>query len=125
MERSDIPLILSLPPGSKNDPTGLFFVSKKRGTYFLVLDMAVILILFASFTSKDGTEGFEKNLNIGCDTPMIDVETVEADDFFEISDFTTAGDLPETGNAWFDTDTTLMVGRILVIFIDRWRASAN
>ena len=56
---------------------------------------------------------------------MIDVETVEADDFFEISDFATAGDLPEAGDTWFDTDTTFMVSRILVIFIDRWRASAN
>ena len=102
-----------------------YFLLKKRGIYFLVLDMAVILILFASFTSKDGTEGLEKNLNISGNTPVIDVEAVEADDFFEISDFTTAGDLPEAGNTWFDTDTTFMVGRILVIFIDRWRASAN
>ena len=81
--------------------------------------------LLASFTGKDGTEGLEKNLNISGDTPVIDVETVKADDFFEISDFATAGDLPEAGNAWFDTDTTFMVGRILVIFINSWRASAN
>ena len=87
--------------------------------------MAAISILLASFTGKDGTEGLEKDLNIGCDTPVIDVETVEADDFFEISDFTTAGDLPEAGDTRFDTDTTFMVGRILVIFIDRWRASTN
>ena len=87
--------------------------------------MAAILILLASFTSKDGAEGLEENLNISCDTPVIDVEAVEADDFFEISDFTTARDLPEASDAWFDTDTTFMVGRILVIFIDRWRASAN
>ena len=102
-----------------------YFLLKKRGIYFLVLDMAVILILFASFTREDGTEGLEENFNISCDTPVIDVETVEADDFFEISDLTTAGDLPEAGNTWFDTDTTLMVGRILIIFINSWRASTN
>ena len=56
---------------------------------------------------------------------MIDVETVEADDFFEISDFTTARDLPEASDAWFDTDATFVVGRILVIFINSWRASTN
>ena len=87
--------------------------------------MAAILILFASFTSKDGTEGLEKNLNISGNTPVIDVEAVEADDFFEISDFATARDLPEASDTWFDTDTTFMVGRILVIFIDCWRAGTD
>ena len=81
--------------------------------------------LLASLTSKDGAKGFEKNLNIGCDTPMIDVETVEADDFFEISDFTTAGDLPETGNAGFNADTTFVVGGILIVFVNSWRTSAD
>ena len=103
----------------------VIFVSKKRGILFLVLEMAAILILLASFTSENGTKGLEENFNICCDTPVIDVETIEADDLFEISDFATAGDLPETSDTWFDTDTTFMVGRILVIFIDRWWASTN
>ena len=56
---------------------------------------------------------------------MVDVEAVETDNFFKIGNFATTRDLPESGDTWFDTDTTFVVRGVLVVFVDGWWACAN
>ena len=56
---------------------------------------------------------------------MVDVEAVETDNFFKIGNFATTRDLPESGDTWFDTDTTFVVCGVLVVFVDGWWACAN
>ena len=52
---------------------------------------------------------------------MINIVTVETNDFLKVGNFTAAGNLPESSNARFDTNTTFMVGGILIIFVHcRW-----
>ena len=56
---------------------------------------------------------------------MVDVITVETDDFLKVSDFTAAGNLPESSNTRFNANTTLVVGGILIIFVHCWWTSTN
>ena len=81
--------------------------------------------LFASLAGEDSGESFEKNLDIAGNTPVINIKTIKAHDFFEIGDFATPRNLPEAGDAGFDADATFMVGRILVVFIDGGWTRAN
>ncbi len=48
---------------------------------------------------------------------MVNVITVETNDFLKVGNFAAAGNLPEAGNTRFNTDTALVVGGILIIFV--------
>ena len=56
---------------------------------------------------------------------MIDIKTIKSNNLFKVSNFTAPRDLPETGNAGFNTDATFMMGGILIVFVNSWRTSAD
>ena len=56
---------------------------------------------------------------------MVNVVTVETDDFLKVGNFAAAGNLPESSNTRLNTNTALVVGGILIIFVDRRWTSTN
>ena len=85
----------------------------------------MFLILFTTLASKDGGEGFEDDLQITSNAPVVDIETIKTDDFFEIGNFTTTRNLPEASNARLNTDAAFVMGGVLLVFIDSWGTSTD
>ena len=56
---------------------------------------------------------------------MIDIKTIKSNNLFKVGNFTAPRNLPETGNAGFNADATFVMGRILIVFVNSWRTSAD
>lgn len=84
----------------------------------LALRSAVILLECQRY-------GFKQNPDVSADGPVVDVLTVQADDFIEFLDVGPSGHLPEAGHSGFHAEPSLVKTVVLIEFTDCRRAGSD